>query len=95
VTLEDAVAKLTSRTAQAWGLRERGAIRPGYWADLVLFDPGALRPGAARWLADFPASGGRFVVDASGYAATLVNGVVLLRDGRHTGALPGKFLEAA
>ena len=95
LTLEAAVASLTLRTAEAWGIRSRGAIRPGFWADLAIFDPSALRAGAAHWRADFPAGAGRFVVDASGYAATVVNGVVLLRDGRHTGALPGQFLAAA
>ena len=38
---------------------------------------------------DFPAASGRYVVDASGYVATIVNGEVLLEEGKHTGALPG------
>jgi N-acyl-D-aspartate/D-glutamate deacylase len=95
ISLEAAVASLTRLTAEAWGIRDRGVIRPGAWADLAIFDPDELRVGATRWLDDFPAGGGRVVVDASGYAATLVNGEVLLRDGRHTGALPGKVLRGA
>jgi N-acyl-D-aspartate/D-glutamate deacylase len=93
--LEAAVARLTRIAAEAWGIHDRGVIRRGAWADLAIFDPASLRVGATHWLADFPAGGGRFVVDASGYAATVVNGQVLLRDGRHTGALPGQIVRAA
>lgn len=92
ISLEGAIARLSRLAAEAWGIYDRGVIRPGAWADLVVFDRDALRVGEARWLADFPAGGGRFVVGASGYRATIVNGQVLLRDGEHTGALPGVVL---
>ena len=72
--------------------RDRGVVRPGAIADLVLWDPARLASGATRWVEDFPAGGGRFVVDAEGYLALVVNGVVVRRDGVDTGARPGRVL---
>jgi N-acyl-D-amino-acid deacylase len=51
-----------------------------------------LAAGRARLVRDFPAGTERYVIDAEGYVATLVNGEVLLRDGKPTGALPGHVL---
>jgi N-acyl-D-aspartate/D-glutamate deacylase len=62
------------------------------WADLVLFEPQRLRAGAARLARDFPAESARYVVDADGYVASVVNGEVLMTAGRWTGALPGRVL---
>jgi N-acyl-D-aspartate/D-glutamate deacylase len=95
IPLEAAIARLTRIAAESFGIHDRGVIRPGAWADLVLFDPARVRVGATRWLDDFPAGAGRVVVEASGYAATIVNGQVLLREGRHTGVLPGQILRSA
>ena len=65
---------------------------PGLAADLVLFDPTRLAVGRTRLARDFPAESPRFVVDAEGYVALIVNGQVVLEHGRHTGALPGQLL---
>jgi N-acyl-D-aspartate/D-glutamate deacylase len=92
LSLEAAVARLTMMPAMVHGLHDRGVIRPGAAADLVVFDPGRLAAGRTRLVTDFPAQSPRFVVDAEGYAATIVNGEVLLDHGRHTGALPGRVL---
>ncbi len=90
--LEAAVARLTSVPAALYGWHDRGVVREGAWADLVLWDPARLAAGATRWVEDFPAGGGRFVVDAEGYLALVVNGVVVRRDGTDTGARPGRVL---
>ncbi len=74
------------------GLADRGEIRPGAWADLVVFDRARLGVGDTRFVADFPAGAGRLVVDATGYVAVVVNGEVVLAEGEATGARPGHVL---
>lgn len=92
LSLEEAVFKLAYMPAVVHGIRDRGAIREGYYADLVLIDMDALAKGET-WLAkDFPAESERFVVDSRGYVATIVNGEVVLEQNKHTGALPGQVL---
>jgi N-acyl-D-aspartate/D-glutamate deacylase len=93
--LETAVARLTAIPASLYGLRDRGVVRPGAFADLVLWDPAQLAAGATRWADDFPAGGGRFVVDAEGYLALVVNGAVVRRDGTDTGARSGRVVRPA
>jgi N-acyl-D-aspartate/D-glutamate deacylase len=90
--LEQAVARLTSVPAAMYGFADRGVLRPGAWADVVVWDPARLSSGATRWSQDFPAAGGRFVVDAEGYIALVVNGEVVRRDGADTGARSGQIL---
>jgi len=90
--LEEAVRRLATIPAQMYGFTDRGIVRPGAAADLVVWDPATLGVGATRWVDDFPAGGGRFVVDARGYRALVVNGEVLLTDGRDTGARPGRVV---
>jgi N-acyl-D-aspartate/D-glutamate deacylase len=92
--LEEAVRRLATIPAQLYGFRDRGVVRPGAWADLVVYDPARLAVGPTRWLRDFPAGGGRFVVEARGYRALVVNGAVVQRDGIDTGARPGLVLRA-
>jgi N-acyl-D-aspartate/D-glutamate deacylase len=92
ISLEAAVARLTMFPAMIHGIADRGVIRPGAWADLVLFDPARLRAGRTYLVKDFPAEASRFVVDAEGYNAVIVNGQILLEDGLHTGILPGQFV---
>ena len=92
--LEEAVRKLTGVPAAVHGLRDRGVVREGAWADLVIVDLARLRAGATSLVNDFPGGSGRFVVDAEGYVAVVVNGEVLLESGRWTGATPGHVLRA-
>ena len=62
-------------------------------ADVLLIDRDALStPDVPRYVRDFPADSGRYVVDADGYRAVVVNGQVLLDDGKWTGATPGQVL---
>jgi N-acyl-D-aspartate/D-glutamate deacylase len=92
--LEEAVRRLSTIPARLYGFRDRGTVQPGAWADLAVYDPARLAVGATRWLRDFPAGGGRFVVEAEGYRALVVNGAVVRRDGADTGARPGRVLRA-
>jgi N-acyl-D-aspartate/D-glutamate deacylase len=89
LSFESAVARLTSVPAAAYGLSDRGVIRPGAAADLLLLDRSRLGAEGARYVEDFPAGSGRYVVDAEGYVAVLVNGETMLEEGKPTGALPG------
>jgi N-acyl-D-aspartate/D-glutamate deacylase len=93
LSLEEAIFKLAYMPAIVHGLTDRGAIREGFFADLVLIDLDRLGKGET-WLAhDFPANSERFVVDSTGYVATIVNGTVVLEENKHTGALPGHVLQ--
>jgi N-acyl-D-aspartate/D-glutamate deacylase len=93
LSLEDAVARLTSVQAAAYGLTDRGVLAEGKAADLLLIDRERLStPDVPRYVRDFPADSGRYVVDADGYHAVVVNGEVLLEEGVWTGATPGQVL---
>jgi N-acyl-D-aspartate/D-glutamate deacylase len=91
-TLEEAVRMLTLVPATLWGFSDRGLIREGLAADLVVFDPDAIAAEMPEVVDDLPAGARRLIQRTRGIAATVVNGEVLLRDGKHTGALPGQLL---
>jgi N-acyl-D-aspartate/D-glutamate deacylase len=95
LSLEQAAWRLSGMPATVHGLRDRGFLRPGAWADVVVYDPATLAAGEAYLARDFPAGTERYVVDASGYRAVVVNGEVLLENGAHTGAHPGQVLRGA
>ncbi len=93
-SLEQAVAELTSRQAAFYGIRERGLLRPGYHADLLLFDPDTVGRGPKRRVHDLPAGASRLVREGRGIHGIWVNGVqVADADGvRTNGARPGQLL---
>ena len=91
-TLEQAVRMLTLVPATLWGFHDRGLVRQGMAADLVVFDPDTIAAEMPEVVDDLPAGARRLVQRTRGIAATVVNGEVLLRDGKHTGALPGQLL---
>ncbi|HTS52400.1 MAG TPA: amidohydrolase family protein [Burkholderiales bacterium] len=91
-TLEQAVRMITFVPATLWGFADRGLVREGMAADLVVFDPDTIGAEMPEVVDDLPAGARRLVQRARGVAATVVNGEVLLRDGKHTGALPGRLL---
>ena len=91
-TLEQAVRMISFDTATRWGFADRGLVREGFAADLVVFDPDTIGPEMPEVVSDLPAGAKRLTQRCRGVAATVVNGEVLLRDGKHTGALPGRLL---
>ena len=92
MTLEQAVARLTSEPARLHGLNDRGTLAVGKAADIVVFTPEELSIDPITLLRDFPTGAGRLVFGAHGYDAVIVNGEPLFIDGIHTGALPGAIL---
>jgi N-acyl-D-amino-acid deacylase len=83
LTLEEAVRKMTSFPAQRFGLLDRGMLRPGAWADIVVFDLARVRDRATGlYPHQYP----------EGIDHVLVNGTPVVADGEHTGALPGQVL---
>ena len=91
-TLEQAIRMLTLVPATLWGFADRGLVREGMAADLVVFDPETIAAEMPEVVDDLPSGARRLVQRTRGIAATVVNGEVLLRDGKHTGALPGQLL---
>lgn len=83
LTLPEAIRRMTSQPADNLGLPDRGRLRTGCHADIVAFDADSVVDHAT------PAHPGRY---ASGMVHVLVNGTPVLQDGRHTGALPGRFV---
>jgi N-acyl-D-aspartate/D-glutamate deacylase len=92
-TLEEAVRMLTFDNASAWELPDRGLIRTGYAADLVVFDETAVKPQLPTVETDLPGGARRLVQKADGIAATIVNGVVAIENGMATGNSGGKVLK--
>ncbi len=91
LSLEDAVRQLTYNPATLWGMHDRGLVREGMNADLVVFDPatvGAEMPDAVN---DLPAGGTRLKQVARGIKNTIVNGEVFLENNEHTGAQAGRL----
>lgn len=91
-TFEQAVRRLSAIPAQSVGLWDRGELRPGAAADIVLVDRDRLAVGAARMVHDFPTGAMRVIWEQQGYVATMVNGEVLIDDGTFTGNLPGEVI---
>ncbi|MGZ8500837.1 MAG: N-acyl-D-amino-acid deacylase family protein [Candidatus Binatia bacterium] len=90
--LEEAIRKLTFMVASVFGLYDRGLIRPGMAADLVLFDPQTVRECEPEMVNDLPGGEKRLIQRATGVKTTMVNGAILVQDGEHTGAFPGRVL---
>jgi N-acyl-D-amino-acid deacylase len=92
LTLEQAVRMLSFEPATHWGFADRGLIREGMAADLIVFDPATVGVELPEVVHDLPAGARRLVQRARGFAASVVNGEIILRDGKPTGALPGRLL---
>ncbi len=92
-TLEEAIRMLTSDNASAWELPNRGLIRTGYAADLVLFDEARIKPMLPTIERDLPGGARRLVQKVEGIAATIVNGQVAIENGEPTGDFAGQVLK--
>jgi N-acyl-D-amino-acid deacylase len=83
IALEDAIRRMTSLPARTFGFRDRGLLREGYQADLVMFDPATVEDKATYQKPH------QF---SAGFGLVLVNGQVVVEDGKLTGARPGKVI---
>jgi N-acyl-D-amino-acid deacylase len=92
MALEEAVSKLTFRVASLFGLSDRGLVRPGFAADLAIFDPATINTLEPEYVQDLPANETRMIQRAAGVHHTVVNGEVVIENGAATGAYPGKVL---
>ncbi len=92
LSLEQAVRMLTYDTATAWGLHDRGLVREGMRADLLVFDPATIMPQMPEVVHDLPAGSKRLTQKADGLRATVINGEIVLDNNQHTGALPGELV---
>jgi N-acyl-D-amino-acid deacylase len=92
MTLEEGVRKLTSMVATIFGLADRGLVRAGMAADLVLFDPDTVGDCEPEMASDLPGGEKRLVQKSTGVEMTIVNGEILTEKGKHSGALPGRVL---
>ena len=92
LSVEDAVRRWTSDTADLFGIKGRGCLQPGVFADVNIIDLERLAVGLPEYVHDFPGGAGRYVQKAEGYDCTIVNGHVFMEDGRHTGNLTGRML---
>ena len=90
--IEQAVNLQTARTADVYGLTDRGRIQVGKRADLNIVDLPGLRLHAPKMVFDLPAGGRRLVQEVDGYDMTVVAGTVTFEDGEPTGALPGRLV---
>ncbi len=84
IPLQEAIRKLTSLPAKNLSIRDRGALKVGYFADIAVFDPASIQDHTTF------AEPHRY---STGVQHVIVNGVPVLLDGEHTGALPGRFVK--
>jgi N-acyl-D-aspartate/D-glutamate deacylase len=92
IPIEELVENQTRRTAQCYGLFDRGVIAPGMKADINVIDFDKLHIHAPKLVYDLPANGKHFLQDISGYHSTICSGQVIYRNGKATGNLPGKLI---
>jgi N-acyl-D-aspartate/D-glutamate deacylase len=95
LSLEQAVSKLTFEVASLYGLNGRGLLRPGYAADLAVFDPKTISACDAEWAEDYPAGTKRLIQRAIGMHYVAVNGKLIYADNNLTGELPGHVLRSS
>jgi N-acyl-D-amino-acid deacylase len=95
MTMEHAIHRITAQPADLFGIKGRGRLKVGNFADIVVFDPatvGSTNRPEKRF--DLPGGGKRMVMPSRGVEFTVVNGTVVYQDGKVTGAMPGQVLRA-
>ena len=91
---EEAIALLTDAPARLYGLRDRGRLVEGAWADVVVFDPDRIASRPVESRADLPGDGWRLYAEADGISHVLVNGVEVVVGGKIGDARPGHVLRS-
>ena len=94
VPLEEAIHLITQAPAELFGLRERGLVREGFHADLVLFDPDTIGAGEVHLVEDLPGGSARLFASSTGVRRVCVNGRTIVENGEPTGDLPGTVLRS-
>jgi N-acyl-D-aspartate/D-glutamate deacylase len=94
VTVEQAVKMMTSDPASLFGIIDRGAIKVGAYADIVIFDPETIDAGATTLVSDLPGDSARLTAQSVGVKRVLCNGEAIVIDGVATGAVPGTVLRS-
>ena len=92
ITYEEAHRRLSALPAQLAGFRDRGTLREGAPADIIVYDPVGLSVGPNEVVHDLPGGEWRRVQRAAGYRAVLVNGQVTIENDTETGAMAGQLL---
>ncbi|MAT63028.1 MAG: amidohydrolase family protein [Actinomycetota bacterium] len=91
-TLEEGIRRMTSDTADLFGIQNRGRLKEGSFADINIIDFEGMSLQYPEIVNDFPGGAGRFIQRSTGYSKTIVNGEVFMQNGEHSGALKGKML---
>ena len=94
VPVEHAVRMMTSAPAELFGLTDRGTVRPGAYADIVVFDPQEVGSEDARLVTDLPGDSSRLTAGSFGVKRVLVNGVTIVENGEANGQRPGTVLKS-
>jgi N-acyl-D-aspartate/D-glutamate deacylase len=94
LTTEEAVHHLTQAPARLYGIRERGVLRTGAWADIVVFDESTVGTDELATRADLPGGAARLYAAATGVAAVMVNGEVIVEADDFTEARPGSIIRS-
>jgi N-acyl-D-aspartate/D-glutamate deacylase len=88
-TLEEGIRQITQVPAAMLGFADRGTLRIGGWADIMIFDPKTIGPWRKEFIHDLPGGIGRWKALGTGIKATIVNGEPIVLNGELTGAKPG------
>ena len=91
---KEGIRKLTSEAAEFFGIKERGILREGMYADINVFSLQELKVQLPEFTHDLPAGAGRYIQKASGFDFTLVNGEIFMEGGEPAGSFSGRLLRA-
>jgi N-acyl-D-amino-acid deacylase len=91
-SLEEGIRQITQVPAALLGFQDRGTLKVGGWADIMIFDPDTIGPWRKEFVRDLPGGGGRYRAYGHGVHATIVNGAPIVLDGQLTGRLPGMIV---
>jgi len=93
LSIEHAIKKITADTADIWAIPERGLLKPGYIADVTIFDPQTIDRGPEYYVQDVPGDGHRYVRDSVGVETVIINGAVAFsREQGYTGEHRGEII---